>query len=241
MTLSFSVRDWAAWGPGLETLQAWEESDNLFEDLRAEDLAPPVKDLPMMLRRRLSRLGRMMMRVSHDVDPQDQAAVVFSSRYGESAQTVTLLQSLSLSEPLSPANFSMSVHNGLAGLLSIATKNTKPHTAISAGKGSFCAGLLEACALLSSGQEGRVLLVHCDEPLSDFYEGFTDPSVKPFALALVLEAKGKEALSLSVTSGQGQGPSCEDAALGFIEHVLKAHKAWSWCDGRTSWNINYVK
>nr|WP_240492883.1 beta-ketoacyl synthase chain length factor [Candidatus Terasakiella magnetica] len=215
-------------------------SQDISETLKKNDDVPDVKDLPMMLRRRLSRLGRMVMRVTHDLDAVESIPMVFSSRYGESAQTVKMLRSLSQKEPLSPANFSMSVHNGLAGLFSITSKNIQPHTAVSAGPASFCNALLEAGTMLQLNPETPVLLVHYDEPLPDFYEGFCDETVKPMAMALVIQQSDSEQISYSVSKADGNGNK-EDAALNFMDGFLKKKRNWFWSDGRTQWNFQHVK
>ncbi|WP_417822319.1 beta-ketoacyl synthase chain length factor [Terasakiella sp.] len=240
MPAAFNVSNWSAWGPGLETYQKWMSSQDLSETLKKNDDVPDVKDLPMMLRRRLSRLGRMVMRVTHDLDDIKNIPMVFSSRYGESAQTVKMLQSLSQKEPISPAHFSMSVHNGLAGLFSITSKNIQAHTAVSAGPASFCNALLEAGTMSQLNPETPVLLVHYDELLPDFYEGFSDETVKPMAMALVIRQNASEQISYSVSKTDGNR-SKEDAALNFMDGFLKKKKSWFWSDGRTQWNYHHVK
>ncbi len=193
-----------------------------------------------MLRRRLSGLGRMVMRVVHDLDDIHDLPMVFSSRYGESVQTVKMLQSLSHREPLSPTIFSTSVHNGLAGLLSIILKNRQPHTAISAGSASFCNGLIEACAVLHRNPDTPVLFVHYDEPLADFYDGFNDKTVQPLAVALVIQSDKKGQISCSTSMPDGKA-SQEDAALSFMDGFLKKKKSWFWHNGRTQWNFQYAE
>lgn len=222
MTISFCVSEIAVWTPG-------DDSEN----------GPDVKDLPMMLRRRLSHLGKMAMRVAHDIEDRSKASLVFSSRYGESAQTVKLLQSLALKEPLSPAGFSMSVHNGLAGLLSITSKNKMPHSAISAGEASFCNALMEACAQLACQPDVPVLLVHYDEPLPDFYDPFADPNVTPVAVAMLLEKSNGTDHTYGVSSTKA-GKSSQDAALSFVEYLSMKKQSWSWTDGRTEWTCQHA-
>ncbi len=239
MTLSFSVTNWAAWGAGLEEKQDWLSQEKLSDLADLSDTSPNIKDLPMMLRRRLSRLGRMVMRVTHDIEEVKNLPLIFSSRYGESVQTVKLLKDLSLKEPLSPTVFSMSVHNGLAGLFSITSKNKQPHTAISAGSASFCHGLLEACSMLKVNPQQPVLLVHYDEPLSSFYDEAGDETVTPMAIALRLEKTTETKMSYSVSQNKGLATH-EDAALSFMDYILKNKKHWSWQDGRTQWDSHHV-
>jgi hypothetical protein len=237
--LSFTVSSWFAWAPGLDAPDDWERqgSNPIAADLST---VPNVKDLPMMMRRRLSRLGRMAMRVAHDAGQRGgEGRLVFSSRYGEVALTVDLLIGLAKKEKLSPTAFSLSVHNALAGLLSIYRKNRLPHTAIAAGEESFCAGLMEAAAMLLEDSTTPVLLVHYDEPLPEFYRPYVDDSVPSLALALVLEAAPPQN-EAHLDFGFCTRELCivrddTDPALGFIRFLAKNEKEWSWSDADRNW------
>ncbi len=231
MSVTFSISRWSAWGAGVETCS---------ESLKKPSEAANVKQLPMMLRRRLSGLGRRVMGVVHDLGDVHDLPMVFSSRYGESVQTVKLLQSLSYCEPLSPTIFSTSVHNGLAGLLSIILKNTQSHTAVSAGSASFCNGLLEACAMLHLNPDTPVLFVHYDEPLADFYDKRNGDTIQPVFVALVLQCDKKGQISCSTSKPDGKA-SQEDAALSFMDGFLKKKKNWFWHNGQTQWNFQYAE
>lgn len=240
MSLNFTLKSWSAWSPGLDNHADWSSWAHISQRKISDVENPGVKDLPMMLRRRLSPLGRMAMRVAHDVKLDETPHLVFSSRYGETQQTLKLLQSLALNEPVSPVGFSTSVHNALAGLLSISSKNTKPHTAVSAGKASFCAALLEAICLLHDTPRDPVLLVHYDNPLPEFYAPFGDETVEPLALALLLE-KGSSNAESSFSMNIAKSKVCnntEDAALNFIRYIIGPDKNWSWSNDATEWNFS---
>ena len=90
--------------------------------------------------------------------------IVFCSRYGETARSVELLRSLAEHAALSPTAFSLSVHNSVAGLLSIARHDTANSIAIAAGEASAAHGVIEACGLMADGAE-QVLVVVADAPL----------------------------------------------------------------------------
>src|SRR5690606_27849510 len=164
VTFSFTVRSWSAWAPGLDGPAAWEAWAEGEADTPKADGAPDVRDLPAGLRRRLSRLGKMALRVAMDVDPGFSPRIIFSSRNGNVTQMLGLLESLARDEPLSPTAFGMSVHNSLAGMLSIISGNRESHTAIAAGGESLCCGLIEALGSLQE-DPSPVLLLHADEPL----------------------------------------------------------------------------
>jgi hypothetical protein len=218
MSISFSVKEWST----------WQANDS--------EQSPIVKDLPMMLRRRLSRLGKVAMRIAYNAKSEKTVPLVFSSGHGDSEQTVKLLCALANNEPVSPAGFSMSVHNSLAGLLSIATKNTQCHSAISAGRSSFCNGLMEAACLLQEDATDGVLLVHYDEPLTDFYEPYRDVTGKSAGLALLLDRAEGETLELTIGKAEGD-MSEEEGAASFADLLQGKKKYWSWSDGRTYWAI----
>lgn len=253
---SFTIANWSLWLPQME--QAAQQSDNpaaesvadIVADLATDRVdrttAPNVKDLPMMLRRRLSRYGRMAMRVAVDVGVGDQAQLVFCSRYGDAAQTTTLLTDLAREEAVSPAVFSMLVHNALAGLFCIHTKNRRPHTAIAAAEESFCAGLLEAALLLNEDPSTPVLLVYCDEPLPEIYGAQGGMEAPSIALAMVLtgfpgdcsqqnfgftvaDGSAKPELSLAETTDQ------DDPVISFAKFLNQAEGSWSWSFGRKTW------
>lgn len=129
--------------------------------------------LPAALRRRLSPLGKLAMTelyesLSHL--PKDQSTIpwVASCRHGDTARMVSLLSDLAEEEQLSPMDFSLSVHNAIIGMFSIATKNSQSHTALSGGKLSFEMGLLEAYALQKTSRKS-VGYIYYDMPLPGLY------------------------------------------------------------------------
>ena len=90
---------------------------------------------------------------------------MIASRHGEYDRTTAILTSLADRESVSPAEFSMSVHHGLAGLLSIHAGNKRGHVAVAAGADTFCFGLVEAALALADEPEIPVLLIYYDAEL----------------------------------------------------------------------------
>lgn len=148
---------------------------------------PDVSFLPAMQRRRLSPLARAAFAVARpclgDAEP---VPLVCSSAHGEMRRSVELLSTLADDQPLSPMSFSLSVHNAIAGQLSIALDNRAPVLALAPGDEGLAAALIEACGLLWEGAE-RVVVVWYDEPLPQPYHvfGAHEPQ-RPAALALRL-------------------------------------------------------
>lgn len=180
----------------------------------SSDILSPVKPLPASLRRRVTPIGRRVLEAAWRLCAGLEAEaprIVLSSRHGEYARTLGLLQALAEGEDVSPAEFSLAVHHGLAGLLSIATGNRAGHTAIVAGGDTLGSALTETAACLATGDR-RVLLMYFDEALPPDYAavgGGDDPSV---VLALLL-GEGGIPLHLEVE------PASSPAATLHPEHI----------------------
>ena len=131
----------------------------------ADSPRPDVSFVPPLARRRLTSLERAALAVAVRVCPEScEVPVVFASRWGEIGTTFSLFRQFADEGEMSPAAFSVSVHNAAPGAFSILTGNHAPYTAIAAGERSFEAGLMEACAM-----RRRVLFVYAEESTPDLY------------------------------------------------------------------------
>ena len=195
--------------------------------------SPDVGFVEPMLRRRLSSLSRVMLRVAYDCarDLAD-ARVVFASRHGELARTTTMLESLALGDELSPTLFGMSVLNASAGLFSILQKNTAPATAVSAGAASFGYGLLEACLQLAENPAQPVLLVYADEPAPAVYGLAEGAGSAAHALALLLDSTATNRIAWSTGEANG-ADSDEVQTQAFLRCLEQGRSAWH--DAGRSW------
>lgn len=121
------------------------------------DVVPSAKAVPAGLRRRLSPLGKAAAEALFSLevfqgraeDRSEDDAWVFSSRWGDLDASVAELRTLARGEELSPTAFATSVHNGIAGQLSIAAKHTGFVTAVAGGDAPFARGFETAAALLA--------------------------------------------------------------------------------------------
>lgn len=186
-TSGFRIVDWAARSPGRETKAQW--SAWASGETAPAPANPLTAAMPMLLRRRLGKLGQLAVAAAYEAGAAPPVRYVFCSRHGEFGRTLGLLRDGALGEPLSPTEFSVSVHNALAGLLSIATKATGGHTALAAGADTFAYGLVESAASLAAAPDEPVLLVYFDEPLPAPFDALVPPADEaPLACALLLSA-----------------------------------------------------
>lgn len=152
-----------------------------------------------MFRRRLSQLSKSSLQVAFDcLQGEKHVPTVFASRHGEMHQLVKLLTSIITGEEVSPAAFSMSVHNTASGLLSIADENRTPTTSTSAGQFTFEHAFIEAVGILNHGPSEKVLLVVADECIDKSYRGILQKADPPLAIALLLANTGTQGLRLSL-------------------------------------------
>ena len=213
----FSISSWCAWAPGVQDSSAWRAWIR-GERIPAPDQQPDVSFLPALLRRRLDRVGRMALHVAwHCAEGHSELPLVFASRHGSLTRTVELLDSLDQGEPLSPASFSLSVHNSTAGLFSIARADRSPATALAAGTATLAAALLEGVGILTEGADA-VLVVYADETPLPKYKVYMQVHEPVFALGLLLTvADGKQPLCRLVQgSGAATGQRPEAALMEFL-------------------------
>jgi hypothetical protein len=148
------------WLPGFPHLAAWREGR------RQEPVPAPKGDaLGKMYRRRAGALGRAVADVAAEAlaggaVPLGQVRTVIGSAIGEASTLVRLLDQMWRGgEPMSPADFTVSVHNAASGLLSIASGNRGFTTSLAADYDTPANALYEGLGLVAT--EGEPVLVVC--------------------------------------------------------------------------------
>ena len=169
----FTLRQWNAWAPNLGAPDGDPNS-------------PPPSAVPKTLQRRLTDLAKIVFNVAAPCLGQDKLLpVVFSSAHGEICKSLAMLQTIQAGEELSPTAFSLSVHNAIAGLFSIAYGNNQEITVLAPGQEGIAPAFIEATGLLQEGAP-EVLVILYDEPLADFFPTAPYRINVPFPCALAL-------------------------------------------------------
>ena len=229
MQQDFILHTWAVWPP----LQPDAEQDLA----RQKELLASV---PKMLKRRLSPLAKTVFCAANQcIDEHMIVPTVFSSTHGELAKSFSMIEMLEAGEEISPTTFSLSVHNAIAGLFSIAWQNKLQCTVVAPGEEGLAAAFIEALGLLQEGAE-QVLLVFYDEPLVDFYPSapFKLSADESSALALRIAKSGEgqtlKMSSLPLTGNDGEQPVQLMAFIRFLAEpqaqlTLKTSRhSWRW-------------
>ena len=238
--LTFVVRNWAAWAAGVERHEDWERWCRAPLALAGQG-SPSLGFLPPLFRRRCSPLSRLMLHVAYEACGPERVGtppIVFASRYGELALTVSLLESLARSEPLPAAWFTHSIHNAQVGLFSISARNRQTATALSAGADTFACSIVEALAMIERAGGGPALVVIADEPVPPVFEVFNDEPPGAYALALVIERTGaghRVGLSRAGAGAHASRPGWPEA-MEFLRWLLSKEltitlgggRPWTW-------------
>lgn len=228
MPHDFIIHKWAVWPTGKNEPEGSERQQAL------------LAGVPKMLKRRLSPLARTVFCAANQCI-EDNAAlpVVFSSSHGELAKTFSMMESLEAGEEISPTAFSLSVHNAIAGLFSMAWQNRLQSTVIAPGEEGMAPAFIEALGLLKEGAE-QVLLVFYDEPVVAFYptEPYQLSTDRRCALALRIGKTGPglplRFSALPTTGDDGEQPWQLPAFIRFLTDPERSkmfrtpRHSWRW-------------
>ncbi|KTC13488.1 MULTISPECIES: beta-ketoacyl synthase chain length factor [Pseudomonas] len=238
--ITFNIARWRAWAPGLASADEWEQWSRTPTRLQDSNEAPDVSFLPAMQRRRLGRMARMAFAVGWPLsDGHERMPLVFVSRHGETPRTFDILRDLAADEPMSPTQFSLSVHNAVIGLWSILRGETSEMTALAAAGDGLEYGAFEAAALLAEGAPA-VLLVVTEEQPPHAYARWIDDVPFPYAVGLLLTPGNEWQLSLNIDT-QGAQRTQWPHALNLLQalHTDQSSCLHPWNNRLWKWQRNH--
>ncbi|PLR37338.1 beta-ketoacyl synthase [Chimaeribacter californicus] len=223
MNLAFSLLDWQAAAPGLPDAAAWRQWAAGPPVTDPSQPLPLCRELPMMTARRLNDGSRLAVECGLALLRRQGAdAVVFTSRHGELARNLRILQALAGGTGPSPTDFAMSVHNAAIGSLTIAAAQPLVSASLAAGADTFLQGLSEVAALQAAGY-ARVLLVDFDGTVPAFYRPHIAGQMPTSAYAVgLLLAPGDALCGELCWSGRGAEPSLPQS-LQFLHAIAGGH------------------
>jgi hypothetical protein len=213
--VNFDLGPWTAFGQDLTNQKDWcawaQANQPSISELKAD---PEVKFLPLMTRRRLGRLSKIVFWLCQDLGWQevDQRSVIFSSRHGDSSEANTILKRIGEEGDVSPADFTTSVHNASSGLLSIHSRNHLSYQAIAAGARSFEMGLLEAISM-SVTTSKPVVYLYVENDLNPIFQNYISERYPAHGLGMIVTAHLGGAFQLRAESNELQNSICPSLAF----------------------------
>lgn len=237
MTVDFVVKQWNAWAPGIGSREDWLDWLERKNFASAEKAPVPVR-VPKLFQRRLSPLGRAVFNAADGcIDSDKPLPIVFSSAHGEVNKSLTMLQGMQRGEEISPTAFSLSVHNGISGLFSMAYGYHQDITVLAPGQDGIAPAFIEALGLLQE-QHSEVLLVLYDEPLADFYPSLpfalNAPAVCALAIKIALTGDGLP-LRFSRSSAQRNDGEHALQMFAFLNFLVSGEPSLALGNHRHSW------
>lgn len=243
--LTLCIKDWLAWVPTLETdsdFKSWAQGEISIVD---DGSVPKVLAVPAAMRRRLGRLGKISLNIACQlVENNGYMPSIFCSRHGEIQTTIQMLKDLIWNDEISPTKFSLSVHNAISGIFTIANKNDLPTTAITAGSKDLINCMYEAYGQLKSGATNQVLCIIYDEPIPEEYQQYCPLPAHPFAVGFVLGLEEGTRCSFSLTQPKQTSPpvGADVMVLEFIKNILLQKDGFelrsTGADDNQLWNVD---
>ena len=242
--IDLCIAAWRAWAPSLTDQAAWLAWVREPWTPADQGEQPDCAFLPLMQRRRLSRMARMVMETAWPLCGEDeQLPLVFASRHGETQRTYALLGEVCDGQPLSPTSFGLSVHNAIAGQWSILRGQRGESSAIAGETDTFEHAMLEAATLLDSGAPAALVVLAEERPPAAYADWIADV---PFSYAVALrvglaraqdEAPANAMWQLRLEPNTGDAPARWPHALSFLRalhaprtplrHAWK-RRLWTW-------------
>lgn len=113
-----------------------------YQIVKSEEI--DVSSIPMLVRRKLSHLDKLVLTVLSKIYDNNIDEVIFTSKNGEFERLKEIISQYQKDDMVSPIKFSSSVHNFSVSTFFQINKITAPYFAISAGEESLGAGIVSA-------------------------------------------------------------------------------------------------
>ncbi|HFD11499.1 MAG TPA: hypothetical protein ENJ32_03360 [Crenotrichaceae bacterium] len=219
--LLFQLKRWSAWlpdQPEKPVSSAWPNGHNLT----ASSETPDLGFLPQIQRRRLTPLARAAIAVAWDCCPSGhQIPTIFCSTHGETSVCFNLLEQIAARQDVSPTQFTLSVHSGIAAMFSILTNNHAPYVVIATNPENLTNALLEAYSFITETSE--VLVVFYDQAIPEIYHPTTPTPSRLSALALYLDKPDPRASdTLSIHPSSHHLNKNDDVNAKLLENLIES-------------------
>lgn len=178
----FNLADWGVWRLG--ELIDTAETNNFITG------TPKLAQVKSMVRRRMPILSKYIYELNEKLDKAHKVnhytakmPSIFASKNAELNRTFKIIRTFDTD--VSPAQFSMSVHNAIAGLLSVINHDNSVYTVIDSMSGTLETAIIEAISLLNTHK--FIKIIYFDESLPvELSESFASID-SPIVLALIIQ------------------------------------------------------
>ncbi|MDH2372914.1 beta-ketoacyl synthase chain length factor [Cobetia sp. 3AK] len=219
--------------------RAWQASATRTTHDGRTDITPSprAEQVPAILRRRLSPVGQACCKLLFTLDPEGDLPIIHASRHGDTSKILALLDSATQpQEALSPARFSLSVHNAILGMYSITRQSHQPLEALAACGDEFDALMSEALGYL--GEREEVIVLFSDIAAPEAFQHHGDYPEHASAVAMRLSRTSPEAPRLAALPVDAEEPARHaPTPIEVIEWLEAAGQTPLVCR-RQAWQLN---
>ena len=221
------LKGWSAWAPGLETIETQREWAAGRAAIRQAADAPPLSFLPMLFRRRLSQLSKMVLQVGHALAGDGgNPSLVFASRFGEVNKQFQITDALIASGEVSPGVFSLSVFNAPVFLLSIAEHIHAAGNALYTRDRGAVVAMMEALGILLRPESRDCLVLFGEEYLPAPYRTLVVDVPEPYAFGMLISRESAAGcITLEIELTDQSGPDQPEHPLTLLRWLLSGKTA----------------
>jgi predicted hotdog family 3-hydroxylacyl-ACP dehydratase len=196
---------------------------------------PACAQIPPLLRRRFSALSRIVAHLGTEalrgqgMEPS-RPNLVLASRHGEIDVLSKILDQIHAASPVSPTQFSSSVHHTSLAHFSLAFANRQPARAVSAGAQTWEAGWLEAFCMAQAHPADPVLLIFAEDIFPDGFPGLDEfHKTQASGCAFLLLPEGTDSRALGKICLESPIPGAaefsQEAVEGWLAHPARGSLA----------------
>lgn len=237
MGYTINIIDWYAISLGLVDKTSWNVWSSHQDECIWSGELPTTPLIPKMSARRMSTPSKLATQAAltlinqHSID-----AAIFISQHGELERSYKIIENICLQQDVSPTDFSMSVHNTAAGLVSIIGKQIFPISSLAAGIDGFQQALLETYALLQTDDIKKVLVVDFDGDIPQVYQTQYPQYTPAYACAYII-GQGEAFSCIQQPTCNNTSHSTLPQSVQFLRHTLRqnasfiingTHSNWLW-------------
>lgn len=225
-TYKFNLKNWLAWGIGeLSDLEDLEDLSNIKSGM------PNLDGIRAIVKRRMPKLSKYIYALTQDITILDKKIpTVFASKNGELTRSFKIIRSFDTD--VSPTQFSMSVHNAIAGLLSVISQDDSKYIVVDSLSGVLETALIEATSLLT--EHNCVKVIYFDEDLPAELIESNLGNNQPIVLLLIIE-KGTE-ISFSSEANISNVKPCKEDFKQLVMFLNKQKETYHNINKRLRWN-----
>lgn len=152
----FNITDWFYWGEYY--------LDNNEPNIKKVEKKVELTGISSLQKRRFPDVAKKINAFFLAANTKNEP-IIYTSKYGQLAKTMAIIRGFA--DEVSPAKFSMSVHNAIPGLLSATHQSKIPYQTIDSMAGMIEMAMFEASSLLN--KHPAVNVVYFDESLSSAF------------------------------------------------------------------------